>query len=64
MHCKGDHVPTRRPLLAVTGPPRQSGLSRVSWPLAGLQRPRPLRFVQVKHLRTEPVSPSGRAVLS
>lgn len=42
MHCKGDHVPTRRPLLAVTGPPRQSGLSPVPWPLAGLQRPRPL----------------------
>lgn len=40
-HCKGDLVPTLRPLLAVTGPPRQSGRSPVLWPLAGLQRPRP-----------------------
>lgn len=43
-HCKGDHVPTLRPLLAVTGPPRQSGRSPVPWPSAGLQRPRLLRM--------------------
>ena len=42
-HCKGDRVPTLRPLLAVTGPPRQYGPKPCStWPLAGLQRPRPV----------------------
>lgn len=40
----GTCVPTLRPLLAVTGPPRQSGRSPVLWPLAGLQRPRPVHL--------------------
>jgi hypothetical protein len=40
--CRGDRVPTLRPLLAVTGPPRQSGRSPVLWPYrAVLQRVRP-----------------------
>jgi hypothetical protein len=44
-HCKGDHVPTLRPLLAVAGPPRQYGPKPCSaWPSAGLQRPRLLRM--------------------
>lgn len=47
-HCKGDHVPTLRPLLAVTGPPRQYGPKPCStWPLAELQRPRPLPFARL-----------------
>lgn len=42
-HCKGDRVPTLRPLLAVTGPPRQSGRSPVPWPCrAVLQRVHPV----------------------
>lgn len=46
-HCKGDHVPTLRPLLAVTGPPRQYGPKPCStWPLAELQRPRSLPFAR------------------
>lgn len=51
-HCKGDHVPTLRPLLAVTGPPRQYGPKPCStWPLAGLQRPRPLHLRRRKQLK-------------
>lgn len=54
-HCKGDRVPTRRPLLAVAGPPRQYGPKPCyAWPLAGLQRPRPL-------LKSGKFGPSCRA---
>ena len=50
-HCKGDHVPTLRPLLAVAGPPRQYGPKPCSaWPSAGLQRPRPVHSCRSKHL--------------
>lgn len=42
--ARGTAVPTLRPLLAVAGPPRQYGPKPCfTWPLAGLQRPRPLR---------------------
>lgn len=64
-HCKGDRVPTLRPLLAVTGPPRQSGRSplRPTWPLAGLQRPRPLlKSGQVRPLLSCAHRPEGRGI--
>jgi hypothetical protein len=54
-------VPTLRPLLAVTGPPRQYGPKPCSaWPLAGLQRPRPvLETAQIEPFRASPRSRSA-----